>query len=275
MRRLRLLTHRHRAPSTNRALGLLLAFNAGAINAGGFLVLHMYTSHMTGFASQFADGLVLGNARLLLNALGAILAFLSGAAVCAILVNWARQHRLRSVYALPFLLEALLMFPFGLMGSITLSWPTPFAVPLTVLLLSFIMGLQNAVGSKTSGGSVRTTHMTGNITDLGMELGKLLYWNRRAMAKHAWVRHDPHRMRTAGGLLGMFVLGGVAGALGFSRVGFVCVVPLAALLLAVSIPPLWQDAPRSRLLRRVLAVAGVKARGSARGAADGPPPPER
>jgi len=81
MRRLRFLTNRHRAPSTNRALGLLLAFNAGAVNAGGFLVLHMYTSHMTGFASQLADGLVLGNAKLLLNALGAVLAFLGGAAM--------------------------------------------------------------------------------------------------------------------------------------------------------------------------------------------------
>ena len=84
MRRLKLLTHRRRLVASNRALGLLLAFNAGAVNAGGFLVLHMYTSHMTGFTSQLADGLVLGNATLWLNALGAILAFVLGAAVCAI-----------------------------------------------------------------------------------------------------------------------------------------------------------------------------------------------
>ena len=178
MRRLKLLTHRRRLVASNRALGLLLAFNAGAVNAGGFLVLHMYTSHMTGFTSQLADGLVLGNATLWLNALGAILAFVLGAAVCAMLVNWGKQHRLHSVYALPLMLEAALMFPFGLMGAITLTWPTPFAVPITVLLLAFIMGLQNAVASKTSGGSIRTTHMTGNITDVGIELGKMLYWNR-------------------------------------------------------------------------------------------------
>jgi uncharacterized membrane protein YoaK (UPF0700 family) len=54
-------------------------------------------------------------------------------------------------------------------------------VPLTVLLLSFMMGLQNA-GSKTSGGSTRTTHMTGNFTDLGMELGKMFFWKRHANA---------------------------------------------------------------------------------------------
>lgn len=246
MRRLRFLTNRHRAPSTNIALGLLLAFNAGAVNAGGFLVLHMYTSHMTGFASQLADGMVLGNLTLLLNALGAILAFVSGAAVCAVLVNWGRQHRMHGVYALPLVLEAALMFPFGLMGAITLTWATPFAVPLTVLLLSFIMGLQNAVASKTSGGSIRTTHMTGNITDMGIEIGKMLYWNGRARQDSTAVRHDRARMRRAGGLVGMFVLGGAVGALGFKYVGFVCVVPLAALLLALSIPPLLRDIPRRR-----------------------------
>lgn len=247
MRRIRHLTHRHRAPSTNRLLGLLLAFNAGAVNAGGFLVLHMYTSHMTGFASQLADGAVLGHPRLLLNALGAILSFMSGAAVCAVLVNWARRRRLHAIYALPLLLEAGLLVPFGLMGAITLTWPTPFAVPLTVLLLSFVMGLQNAVGSKTSGGSVRTTHMTGNITDLGMELGKLAYVNASRDPAVPPVQHNPRRLHNAAGLLVMFMLGGVAGALGFKHVGFVCVVPLAALLLVLSLPPLLRDWRRARV----------------------------
>jgi hypothetical protein len=100
------------------------------------------------------------------------------------------------------------------MGAATLRWNTPFAVPLTVLLLSFMMGLQNAVGSKTSGGSMRTTHMTGNITDLGMELGKLLLWQRRASAQP--VPHHWPRMKASAGLLAMFVLGGMAGHWVFS-----------------------------------------------------------
>lgn len=268
MRRLLHLTHRHRSPATNQALGLLLAFNAGAVNAGGFLVLQRYTSHMTGFASQLADGAVLGQTTLVLNALGAILAFMAGAAVCALLVHWARQQQLRCVYALPLLLEAALLFPFGLMGAITLSWHTPFAVPLTVLLLSFIMGLQNAVGSKTSGGRIRTTHMTGNITDLGMELGKMLYWNRQSRraaqsampegstasalpeAVRSGVHHNRQRAAMAASLLGSFVLGGFAGALGFQHVGFICVVPLAALLFALSVMPMRRDGARWRAILR-------------------------
>jgi len=248
MRRLRHLTNRHRTPSTNVALGLLLAFNAGAVNAGGFLVLRMYTSHMTGFASQVADGMVLENATLLLNALGAIIAFTTGAAVCAVLVNWGRKRHLYSVYALPLMLEALMLIAFGLMGAVTLTWNTPFAVPLTVLLLSFMMGLQNAVGSKTSGGSTRTTHMTGNFTDLGMELGKMFFWKRHAQAGlplPSLVRHDWRRMQVSAGLILMFVLGGITGALGFKHIGFICVVPLAALLLALSVPPFLRDAAQA------------------------------
>jgi len=276
VRRLRYLTDRHRAPSTNRVLGLLLAFNAGAMNAGGFLVLHMYTSHMTGFASQVADAIVLGQATLLLNALGAILAFVCGAAVAAIQINWGRQHRLRHPYALPLLLEAALMLPFGLMGAITLGWHTPFAVPLTVLLLSFIMGLQNALAAKTSAGKVRTTHMTGNLTDLGIELGKMLYWNRRGRPAGQLVRHNGPRLRFFGGLVLMFVAGGLAGAAGFKWLGFICVLPLAALLLSLSLPPFLDDARRSRELRqRLQALADALRLRRRRGAPPGdtPQPP--
>ena len=277
MRRLRFLTGRHRAPSTNTTLGMLLAFNAGAVNAGGFLVLHMYTSHMTGFASQLADGLVLGNATLLLNALGALLAFIAGAAVSAMLINWGRQHHLRSVYALPLLIEAALMLVFGLMGAITLTWHTPFAVPLTVLLLSFIMGLQNAVGTKSSGGKIRTTHMTGNITDLGIELGKMLYWNRQGTPVAALVRANRQRLQLFTGLVGMFILGGLMGAAGFKYVGFICVVPLAALLLALSLPPFLEDVQRSAYLRQLLRAIGDRLRLRRRptpAPSDTPPPPD-
>lgn len=247
MRRLRHLTGYHRTATSNRVLGLLLAFNAGAVNAGGFLVVHLYTSHMTGFLSSLADNLVLGNMTLVLGAIGALWAFMSGAGTTAIMVNWARQRKLHSSFALPLLLEALLMLLFGMVGAITLSWPTPFSVPLTVLLLSFIMGLQNATVSKMSSSQIRTTHMTGVVTDLGIEMGKSLYWNRTGTAPEDQVRANRARLRLFAGLLAMFLVGGIAGAAGFKHVGFVFVVPLALVLLVLSLPPLWAD--RARLLR--------------------------
>ena len=246
------LTGQHRTAATNRLLGGLLAFNAGAINAGGFLLVSMYTSHMTGFASMLADNLVLGNMKLVLGALGALLAFTAGAALTAILVNWSRQNWLRSEVALPLLVEAVLLLIFGLMGA-TLSRQTPFAVPLTLLVLAFTMGLQNALVSKISASQIRTTHMTGVITDLGIELGKLFYWNRTGSPLESRVRANHIKLRLYATLLGMFISGGLVGALGFKYVGFIWVVPLAIGLLAISLPPLYADWRRQQRRKARLA----------------------
>jgi uncharacterized membrane protein YoaK (UPF0700 family) len=266
MRRLLHLSGRHRTPSVDRMFGLVLAFNAGAVNAGGLLVVHMYTSHMSGFASQVADGAVLGDPRLLLGALGALLAFVIGAAAASVMVHWGLRHRLRSAFALPLMLEAALLLVFGLLGAVTLSWPTPFAVPLTVLLLSFIMGLQNGLSSSMSKGRLRTTHMTGHITDLGLEVGRLVYRNPHGATAADRVHADRTALRFHGGLLAMFVAGGVVGAAGFKYAGFVWVVPLAALLLALSLPPLRRDLRRSVFLR--LRLGAIAARFGPRRAAD-------
>jgi uncharacterized membrane protein YoaK (UPF0700 family) len=247
MRRFRHLTGQHRTPSINQLLGGLLAFNAGAINAGGFLVVGMYTSHMTGFASMLADNLILGNVGLLLGALGTLLAFIAGAATTAVQVNWARQHHLRSEYALPLLLEAGLLLVFGLLGA-TLNRQTPFAVPLTVLVLAYTMGLQNAVVSKISASQIRTTHMTGVITDLGIELGKIFYWNRNQTPADFQVRANRIKLRLYSMLLATFMAGGLVGAAGFKFLGFIWVLPMATILLLLSLPPLYADL--KRYLRR-------------------------
>ncbi len=240
MRRFRHLAGQHRTPSIDRLLGGLLAFNAGAINAGGFLLVGMYTSHMTGFASMLADNLILGNVGLLLGALGTLLAFTAGAATTAVQVNWARQHHLRSEYALPLLLEAGLLLVFGLLGA-TLNRQTPFAVPLTVLVLAYTMGLQNAVVSKISASQIRTTHMTGVITDLGIELGKVFYWNRTQTPADSQVRANRLKLKLYSMLLASFMAGGVVGAAGFKYLGFIWVLPMATILLLLSLPPLNAD----------------------------------
>jgi uncharacterized membrane protein YoaK (UPF0700 family) len=260
MRRLLHLSGRHRTPSVDRMFGLVLAFNAGAVNAGGVLVVHMYTSHMSGFASQVADGLVLGNVQLLLGAIGALLAFTVGAAASSIMVHWGLQHHLRSAFAIPLMLEAALLLLFGLLGTVTLTWPTLFAVPLTVLLLSFIMGLQNGLSSSMSHGRLRTTHMTGHVTDLGLELGRLLYRNQRGTPLTERVLASRTALKFHGGLLAMFVVGGMVGAAGFKYIGFVWVVPLAALLLALSLPPFRRDLRRSAFLRQWLSAIGARFR---------------
>jgi uncharacterized membrane protein YoaK (UPF0700 family) len=232
-----------RTPQTDLKLGSVLAFVAGAANAGGFLAVGQYTSHMTGMLSSVADHLVLGQLTLALAAVGAVLAFLLGAMTTAWLVNWGMRRELRSAYGLPLIVEAAALLVFGLFGA-AIGLMTPVFLPLTVVLLCFIMGLQNAVITKISRSVIRTTHVTGLITDLGIELGKLLYVNRQAGTTP--VVADRRRLRVHSQLIACFFIGGIAGALGFKHLGFVSTVPLAALLLLLVLRPALDDWQRLR-----------------------------
>jgi hypothetical protein len=77
-----------RTGAADTQLGLVLTFVAGATNAGGFLAVGQYTSHMSGIFSAMADHLALGAVGLVLVGLGALLAFMAGAACSAMLINW-------------------------------------------------------------------------------------------------------------------------------------------------------------------------------------------
>ena len=227
-----------RTGAADTQLGMTLTFVAGAINAGGFLAGGQYTSHMSGIFSSMADNLALGAFDLVLAGLAAFLPFVTGAACSAILINWGRRHHLESQFALPLMLEVVLLFGFGVLGW--LVYPSPSLALGAVPLLCFIMGLQNATVTKISGARMRTTHVTGIVTDIGIELGKLVYWNRASRASHH-VRADRDKLRLLALLLASFFVGGVIGALGYSRLGFLFSVPLASLLLLLVGPPLAAD----------------------------------
>lgn len=228
-----------RTDSTNLRLGVTLSFVAGATNAGGFLAVGQYTSHMTGVVSSIADNLVLGQVALAAAGVLALGAFVSGAMTTAWMVNWALRRQLQSAYARPLLLEALLLLVFGLFGT-GINFFAGLFVPLTVLVLCFIMGLQNAVITKISHAEIRTTHVTGLVTDLGIELGKLLYIN--GLKDGAPVMANRKKLRLHIKLITSFFVGGLIGAVGFKTVGFITTVPLSVLLLVLVWRPVVRDA---------------------------------
>jgi uncharacterized membrane protein YoaK (UPF0700 family) len=229
----------HRTPENNVRLGVTLSFVAGATNAGGFLAVGQYTSHMTGVLSFVADSLVLGQATLALAGLAALLAFTFGAMTTAWMVNWGLRRQLQSAYGRPLLLEAALLLVFGLVGT-GIDFFAPLFAPLTVLVLCFIMGLQNAVITKISHSEIRTTHITGLLTDLGIELGKLFYINR--LTREHLVEGNRKKIRLHMTLIASFFIGGLVGALGFKYIGFISTVPLAVLLLLLVWRPVLNDA---------------------------------
>ena len=195
---------------------------------------------MTGIVSGMADHLALGEYALVWSGAGAMLSFLLGSACTAVMVNYARRRQMGSEYALPLLFEAVLLLVFGVLGA-RLSTIQGLFIPLTVMLLCFIMGLQNAVVTKLSHAEIRTTHLTGTITDLGIELGKLLYWNRGGAGKGGRVVANRNRLRVLSLLILFFFSGGVLGALGFKHIGYLSTVFLAMLLIVLAIVPAVDD----------------------------------
>ncbi len=240
---LRRLTGHERDQAGNRHLGYSLAFIAGAANAGGFLAVGQYTSHMTGIVSTMADSFALGDFWLGGAAIVALVFFLAGAATTALLINWARLRQLRSQYALSLLLEAALLLVFGLAGSFLADMKDLLA-PATVLLLCFIMGLQNAIITKISSAQIRTTHVTGLATDIGIELGKMLYYNGQhshQAPNEQLVRANRDKLSLHALLLANFAVGGILGALAFKHMGFSATIPLAVWLAVLAATPVIDD----------------------------------
>lgn len=225
----RVLVSHRRSQGSDFILALVLAGIAGASNAGGFFALGQYTSHMTGYLSQIADNLVIGNLLVTATALLAIGAFTAGAAFSTFLVNWARHRMGRRQFALPLAVQGgcLACFAFG--GVFAALPGRLFALA----CLCFIMGMQNATITKISGARIRTTHATGMITDIGIECGRALY---RLVQPRSAVRADGAKLRILLSLVGTYVLGGIVGALGYAVAGFYFSLPLAGMLLALALP---------------------------------------
>ncbi|QTN27789.1 DUF1275 domain-containing protein [Rhodoferax sp. AJA081-3] len=234
----------HRSATTNLRLGCVLAGVAGATNAGGFLAVGQYTSHMSGILSSVADNLILGQMQLALVGVALVAAFIGGSMTTAWMVNWALRRNMRSAFARPLVVEAGLLLVFGIFGTAIDHFSTLF-VPVTVLLLCYIMGLQNAVITKVSHAEIRTTHVTGLLTDLGIELGKLFYLNGSTFPKKVVANRG--KLRIHAKLVGSFFGGALLGAFGFKHAGYIATVPLALLLLLLTGGPIADDLRHGRL----------------------------
>ncbi len=249
------LTSIKRSQRANYQIGAYLAFVAGAVNAGGFLAISQYTSHMTGIISSIGDHIALQNVLPVLGGLSMLVSFILGSMATAVLVNWGRRHRIHSQFALPLLLEALVLLMFGILGT-HLNVYTPLTIPTIALMLCFVMGLQNAMITKISKAEIRTTHMTGVVTDIGIELGRLFYWNQSHKANQVHiVQANRLKLKALLLLFSMFLIGGIVGAISFKSKGYISVVPISLSLIFISTFQVYRDFRRVfRLKKRTIHV---------------------
>lgn len=238
------LTSTQRSQRANHQLGAYLAFVAGAVNAGGFMAIGQYTSHMTGIVSSIGDHLALTSLLPVLGGLSMLASFVFGAIATSLLVNWGRRLKIHSEFSLPLLLEAIVLLLFGIAGAY-LNVYKPLTIPTIALMLCFVMGLQNAIITKISKAEIRTTHMTGIVTDIGIEIGRLLYRNHSAEGnKTHLVVANRKKLKAHLLIFMMFLFGGIVGAVSFKTTGYISVVPLSISLIVISSLQIYRDVKR-------------------------------
>lgn len=197
--------------------GFALAAIAGAVNAVGLLgVHHQALAHMSGPLTMLGNELALGELRLALAAGLTVLAFFAGCAASAAIIGQATL-KLGRRYGVVLILESVAL--------LAAWWALRHAWLGGEWLAAFACGLQNAMASTYSGAVIRTTHMTGVVTDLGMALG---HW----LGRHPV---DRRRVGLYAVLLLGFLCGGVAGSYGFARVGLHALLAPAFLTGAIGV----------------------------------------
>ena len=216
----------------DRNLACALAGIAGALNTAGFYADSVYSSNMTGNVSALADHLATADFRVAGTYLALVLIFIGGAAVSALLINAGRRRQYIGIYALSVLGEGALLTAVAC-ANLWLSGAARTAM--LAFGLSFIMGMQNAVVTRISNARVRTTHVTGMVTDIGIELGNLLdlAWARRA-GQGAQSDYNAGKLKLHSVTVLSFLSGGMAGLLVYRAFADAFLFAMAALLLLLA-----------------------------------------
>ncbi len=190
---------------------LILALVAGFVNAIGLLSFeHQSVSHLSGTATLLGESLLGSSVQKITHLLGVLLSFLAGSSIAGFLLHGSSLKLGRHYDTALFLESALLLIAMGFLyqGSFYGHF---FA--------SAACGLQNALATKYSSAVIRTTHLTGIFTDLGIMIG-------------SFIRGEPLDKRKAKLFILIiigFVVGGTMGALMYTKYQFL------AMLLPVSI----------------------------------------
>ena len=163
----------------NLQIATFLSFVAGIVNVTGFLSFKQLTTNVTGHFALFIYDLSnfefwKGTIYFLY-----IFSFLFGSFLSSFLIENYRENKKLNVFVLPTIIECIILLLIALMSNFVEITHTD----VIACLLLFAMGIQNSFVTKISNTIVRTTHLTGLFTDLGIELSQLLFPNPTQIEK--------------------------------------------------------------------------------------------
>jgi uncharacterized membrane protein YoaK (UPF0700 family) len=179
-----------------------LAFVAGIVNVVGLLGFqHQPVTHLTGAASLLGVALGTLNFNAVLHHAAMIGSFVAGTVLSGVLIQDSTL-KLGRRYGVALVIEACM-----LAGAVPLLYANS---ALGIYAAACACGLQNAMVSTYSGAVVRTTHISGMFTDLGIFLGHSL----------RGIPVDRRRLRLCVLVISGFISGGIAGAVLFRLLGY-------------------------------------------------------
>jgi uncharacterized membrane protein YoaK (UPF0700 family) len=218
-------TARKKLLATKLTLSVLLPFVAGGVNVAGFLAIGTYTSHVTGHVTRLGSELSAANFYLALCELSFVGAFTFGVMMSTTLIELARA-RSKARHCVVLLIEASLLTYYAVVPG---ALSTPHDKQLMAAGLCLVMGMQNALVTQAFGAVLRTTHLTGICTDLGIEVTRLLFWMKGTLLRHEVARgglwqqllEEPEwaQLRTHFSVLASYFGGALGGAFLYCRYG--------------------------------------------------------
>ena len=248
-----MFTHRgpDRSLRKNAALAGYLAVVAGFVNSGGFVLLGTFTSHVTGNVGRLSVDLSTGGVGAALSALLLVATFFGGAFCASLIIEAeAATHRARG-YGIALLVEGLLLGAFISVAGLSRA-THPRVLDAEAAILCLAMGMQNSLVTQLSGAVIRTTHLTGIVTDLGIEAARWYRWHRRRIGRQATAgveRPSGTRSILLLVIVGSFIGGAVLGALVTYRASRWSMVAPALAIVAASIYAMVTGATETRPLR--------------------------
>jgi len=165
-----------RDPRLNARIATYLACTAGFVNSGGFVLIGTFTSHVTGSVGRTSIDLATGNFGAAISALLLVLSFFLGAFGASLVIEGSSEH-MPEAYGFALLLQALVLAVFVFIAGFAPA-TDPRALDAQAAILCVAMGMQNSLVTRLSGAVVRTTHLTGIMTDLGIEAARWYRWRR-------------------------------------------------------------------------------------------------
>ncbi|WP_236938272.1 YoaK family protein [Flavisolibacter tropicus] len=188
----------------------MLSFVAGIVNVSGLFAVQRLTTNVTGHFAFFADEMVNKNFDQAVVYLLFILAFLFGAFFSNLLLEVISKVNERFINTIPVLMEISILAFIAFLHPATIH----AKVNIVACLLLFSMGLQNALVTSLSNSVVRTTHLTGLFTDLGIELSQLFFYKKEEQQKKLIASI---KLRLT--IIFFFFLGGITGGYGYLVIG--------------------------------------------------------